>query len=49
MIIPNSITPPSLTFWEELVITLSMIAVLLVKLVGIDVSCSTKKEKQKSR
>ena len=43
--IPNPITPHWITFWEELVKTWSMrVAVLIVLLVGTEISCSREKE-----
>ena len=44
--IPNSITPHWLTFWEELLKTWSVRAtVLLVTVIGIEMSCSREKKK----
>ena len=49
--ISNSITRNLLTFWEELVKTwwCIRVAVLLITQLGIEVSCSREKEKQKSK
>ena len=48
--IPDSITLHCLAFWEELAKTWFMrVAVLIVTLVGIEISYSREEEKQKSR